>query len=78
MQWIDIFSATVYNNSNNRQRRVSVQALKLAAYRKALLCGAFERGCAVKPQTGVGVSRKKMLKAALRMQGGFSVCINAT
>jgi hypothetical protein len=26
----------------------------------------------MKPQAGVGVSRKKMLKAALFMQGGFS------
>lgn len=28
---------------------------RIAAYRKALLCRAFKRGCAVKPQTGVGL-----------------------
>ena len=51
---------------------MSVQAMKHKAYRIALLCGAFERGCAAKPQAGVGISRKKMLRDRPVLSGRFS------
>lgn len=40
--------------------------------RYALPYGAFRRGCARKPQTGVGASRKKMLRKAPHLRGLLS------
>ena len=54
---------THYNITSDRQRRVPVKRRSIAAYRQALLCGAFSRGCAAtSSRSRRSLHRTKMLK----------------
>ena len=54
---------THYNIISDRQRRVPVKRRSIAAYRQALLCGAFSRGCAAtSSRSRRSLHRMKMLK----------------
>lgn len=54
-----------------RQRRVSVKRWSIVAYRKALLCGAFSRGCAITSNRSRLQGRKKMLRPSCSRKTAF-------
>ena len=54
IQNIDIFLHTSYNNISSKEQVCLFKCRNKRVYRNALSCGAFRRGCAAIPQTGVG------------------------